>query len=158
MKREGVKPGNYATAINIHNPNIFASQPPISFMKKAVLSQPEGVTPIPPSPLKKDILNNDFAEEVDCQTIRELLGTKAPPAPAFIEGFVVIIVPPTPATNPPTHELDVVGVYSSEPPPVKGSAGTPEIHGISLEVVPIAPRFITPPPGAAAAALEQPVE
>jgi hypothetical protein len=147
MKREGVKPGNYATAINIHNPNIFANQPPISFLKKAVLSSPEGVTPIPPSTLKRDMLNTDFAEELDCQTIRDLLGAKAPPAPAFIEGFVVIIVPPTPATTPPTHELDVVGVYSSEPPPV--TAPVPQIHGIALEVVPIAPRFITPPAGAA---------
>ena len=132
MKREGVKPGNYATAINIHNPQIFANQPPISFVKKAVLSQPEGFPQIPPSRFKQDALKNDFAEEVDCQTIRELLGSLAPPAPAFIEGFVVIIVSPIAGTTAPTPELDVVGVYSSEPPPVKGPAG-PETHGISLE-------------------------
>src|ERR1700730_16821119 len=35
-QREAVKPGNYATAINIHNPNQLSSTPAIQFTKHAV--------------------------------------------------------------------------------------------------------------------------
>jgi hypothetical protein len=111
-----VQPGAYSTTINIHNPHdgIFSSQPSTTFMKKAVRSLPEGATPFPPSGFVTDTLTNDFAEEVDCPIIRAMLGASAPPAPAFIEGYVVIIVPPT--TNPAggffTNELDVNAIYT----------------------------------------------
>jgi hypothetical protein len=107
-----IEPGTYATSINIHNPNdtIFNNGVSgVTFLKKAVLSLQEGVPLVPPSPLVQDNLPNDFAEEVDCQVIHKLLGTAVPPAPAFIEGYVVILVPPTNFTN----KLDVVGVYTN---------------------------------------------
>jgi hypothetical protein len=48
---------------------------------------------------------------------------------------VVIVIPPASSPN----QLDVVGVYtSSNNPPT------------SLQIVPIAPRIITPPPAGAA--------
>src|ERR1700730_5105445 len=57
---------------------------------------------------------NDFAEEVDCKIIRAMLGSIAPPPPAFIEGYAVIIVPPTssPTGTTFTNELDVTGIYT----------------------------------------------
>ncbi len=108
---------------------------PLSFLKKAVIALTEGATLVAPSPFKQDSLPNDYAETVGCTTIRSLLGTAAPGPPAFIEGFVVIIVPPASSPN----QLDVTAVYtSSNNPPT------------SLQVVPIAVRIITPPPAGAA--------
>ena len=109
-----VAPGTYFTTINIHNPheNLFSTETSTSFLKKAVLSLQEGVAPVAPSALVQDSLANDFAEEVDCTIVRRLLGSAAPPAPAFIEGFVVLIVPPTSAATVP-NVLDVFGVYTN---------------------------------------------
>jgi hypothetical protein len=130
-----IEPGDYSTSINIHNPNIFSSDKPISFLKKAVIAKREGVTFVPPSAFAQDSLPNDYSESVDCTIIRKLLGKSASAAPAFIEGFVVIIAPPAGSPN----QLDVVGVYtSSNNPPT------------SLQVVPIAPRIIAPPASGAA--------
>jgi hypothetical protein len=131
----------YQTSINIHNPNLFTTDAPLSFLKKAVIAHPEGVTLVPPSAFRQDSLPNDYAETVGCNVIRSLLGKAAPAAPAFIEGFVVIVVPP--ATDP--NQLDVTAIYtSSNNPPA------------SLQVVPIAARIITPP--AAGAALDGRIE
>jgi hypothetical protein len=125
----------YTTSINIHNPNLFTADPPISFLKKAVRAKVEGSTPLAPSAFTQDSLANDYAEYIDCTTIRTILGSASPASPAFIEGFLVIVVPPASSPN----QLDVVGVYtSSNNPPV------------SLQVVPIAPRVIAPPPAGAA--------
>jgi len=136
VSAESIAAGQYATSINIHNPNIFSTDKALSFIKKAVVAKREGVTFIPPSAFKQDSLANDYSESVDCTVIRTLLGAAVPAAPYFIEGFVVIIVPPASSPN----QLDVVGVYTSTNNPP-----------ISLQVVPIAPRIITPPPTGAAA-------
>ena len=134
LTHDTVGNAEYTTSINIHNPNLFTTDQPISFLKKAVRTEPEGTTPIPPSAFKQDSLPNDYAEYIGCGVIRGLLGSAAPAPPAFIEGFLVIVVPPASSPN----QLDVVGVYtSSNNPPV------------SLQVVPIAPRVITPPPAGA---------
>lgn len=129
-QREAVKPGNYATAINIHNPNPDPAAPPVVFAKKAVQAFPQGFDQHPPSDPKTEQLRSDFALEVDCQNISDLLG--GPPPPAFMKGFLVIMSP---------AELDVVAVYTAEPP-VSPADGVP--HGIALEVVPVPPRFIRP--------------
>jgi len=130
-----IAPGEYYTTINVHNPNLFTDDKPISFLKKAVLAHPEGATLTPPSAFRQDSLPNDYAEQIACSTIRSLLGSAAPKAPGFMEGFVVIVIPP--ATSP--NELDVVGVYSSSNNPPT-----------AIQIVPIAPRIITPPPVGAA--------
>jgi len=109
-----VQPGTYSTTINIHNPHddMFSQQPSTTFLKKAVQSLPEGQQQRPPSGFAKDNLVNDYAEEVDCTIIRTLLGITGT---SFIEGYVVIISPPTP--NPAggyfTNELDVIGIYTN---------------------------------------------
>lgn len=137
-----IENAEYSTSINIHNPNLFTTDAALSFLKKAVIAHIEGATLVPPSSFVQDSLPNDYAETVSCSVIRKLLGKAAPAAPAFIEGFVVIIVPP--AGNP--NELDVTAVYtSSNSPPT------------SLQVVPIAARIITPPP-AGGAVLEGRIE
>jgi hypothetical protein len=136
-----IEKAQYSTSINIHNPNLFSTDAPLPFLKKAVLALTEGATLVAPSAFRQDTLPNDYAETVSCQVIRNLLGKAAPPAPAFIEGFVVIIVPPASSPN----ELDVTAVYtSSNNPPT------------SLEVVPIAARIISPP--ATGAALDGRIE
>ena len=111
-----VQPGAYSTTINIHNPHGgFSRQTSTSFLKKAVQALPEGETPPPPSNFMQESLNNDYAEEVDCTIIKTLLGIPVT-STAFIEGYVVIIVPPTPivgTTKYYTNELDVVGIYTN---------------------------------------------
>jgi hypothetical protein len=122
-----VRPGFYETSINIHNPEFPTNPlPTVTFAKKVVLALPEGEKPVPPSRSRVDRLQADFAEQVDCKIIRDMLGPAG--AAPFIEGFVVLIVIPSPITTP--HELDVVGVYTVDTP----------TQSISLEMVPIAPR------------------
>jgi hypothetical protein len=125
-----VRPGLYETSINIHNPEL-RTESSVTFVKKVVLSLPEGEKPVPPSRFRVDKLQADFAEQVDCKIIREMLGPAG--AAPFIEGFVVLITIPAPITTP--HELDVVGVYT-----VDTSA-----QSISLEMMPVAPRILTFP-------------
>lgn len=129
-QREAVKPGNYATAVNIHNPNQLTNTPPIQFTKHAVRAFPEDFTPKPPGPLVGEMLLSDFAMEVDCQNIRDLL--HLPHDTTFLKGFLVILEPST------FTPLDVVGVYSSEPPP--GQTG---IGGMGLEILPITPKTVS---------------
>jgi hypothetical protein len=77
-----------------------------------------------------EALKPDFAMEVACQNIRDLL--HLPHDTTFIKGFLVILEPST------LTPLDVVGVYSSEAPP--GQAG---ITGMGLEIVPITPKTVS---------------
>lgn len=125
-----VRPGFYETSINIHNPQLpIAPLPSVTFIKKVVLALPEGEKPVPPSPFRRDALQADFAEQVDCRIIRAMLGPAG--AAQFIEGYVVLIVLPSPLTTP--HELDVTGVYTVNT----------QQQSIALEMVPIAPRALT---------------
>jgi hypothetical protein len=91
-----VKPGNYQTAINVHNPNSIL----VGLRKKAVLlfagAAPSDETvfeePKPPGQFFGAELPPDFGLEIDCQDIRrQLLGPVPPPAPVFIKGWVVIL-------------------------------------------------------------------
>jgi hypothetical protein len=91
-----VRPGHYATAINIHNPHPSER---LSFRKKAVLlfagSKPEP-TPTPEEPKKPgrliqaEDLPPDGGMEIDCFDIRKVLLPDAPAAPTFIKGWVII--------------------------------------------------------------------
>lgn len=126
-----VRPGVYETSINIHNPELPGTQQPVVFVKKAVRAPREGEEPFKFGRFHLDKLGADLAEHVDCKVIRSLLDPSA--LAPFIEGFVVLIVFPSPLTIP--HELDVVGVYTVD---------TPQ-GGISLEMVPVAPRVLSLP-------------
>jgi len=116
-----VKPGNYATAVNIHNFHTF----PVTICKKAVLAPAESCftssATSPPcfkgfGPVIPVRLDPDLALEVDCQDIAVTLlhGILPPPplGPTFIKGFVEITVIPQfglPLINP----ISVTGVYTS---------------------------------------------
>jgi hypothetical protein len=93
-----VKAGNYQTTINVHNPNSRE----VPLQKKAVLifsgDQPIDRTvfeqPRQPGQLVRALLLPDFGLEIECQDIRKLLlSPGAPPAPTFIDGWVVVLSP-----------------------------------------------------------------
>jgi len=108
-----VKPGNYQTAINVHNPNGSL----LAFKKKAVLlfradQQPSSIgheIPMPPGQRVAAALEPDWGLEIDCQDIRVNL-LKLPASTTFIKGFVVIEVSGSHKTVPP---LDVVAAYTA---------------------------------------------
>ena len=126
VPRFALRPGIYATSLNIHNPNSV----PVTLLKKAVLALPQGVTPQPPGEFQQEIIQSDFALGVDCLNIRALVpgGSSLP----FFEGFVVIQIPSSSAP------LDVVAVYTTSP---HGVSAAPAGRGPSLEVVPILPTI-----------------
>jgi hypothetical protein len=138
VSREASKPGNYATAINIHNPSLLGGQP-ITIYKRAVLAPPEDADPLPPSKFQKYSLHPSYAVEIDCEDIHQLLTGKDDAISTFIKGFVTILS---------RDQLDVVGVYTAEPPQVPASANFPSvIPGIALEMLPIAGRLEFVPGG-----------
>jgi hypothetical protein len=109
-----VKPGNYLTAINVHNPNTFL----VGFRKKAVLLYRFGTVmdpeaPMPPGEYRFAQLKPDWGLEIDCLDIRKvLLAGQQVPAPTFIKGWVILEVFPMAGTLaiPP---IDVTAVYTS---------------------------------------------
>lgn len=124
-----VKPGNYLTAINIHNPNGRT----IPLEKRAILlfagaeptPQEAFERPVKPAPSLKAELPADWGMEIDCPDIRmRLLRGAAPAAPIFIKGWV-IVSSPTP--------LDVVAVYTSH---TFGRDGITEGFALEIERVP----------------------
>lgn len=95
-----VKPGNYATAVNLYN---FQVQD-VKFSKKAVIANPQGQPSGASSRVLTERLGAGLALEVDCSDITRMLSRAVEsPLPAFIKGFVVIESP---------AELQVVGVYT----------------------------------------------
>ncbi len=89
-----VAPGNYFTAINVHNPAHTA----VRFQKKVAIALP-GEKAGPISKLFDAGLDADEAMEIDCPDIRE----HSPLQADFLKGFVVIES---------DAELDVVAVYT----------------------------------------------
>ncbi len=130
-----VKPGNYQTAINVHNPNSIL----VGLRKKAVLlftgTAPSDQTvfeqPKPPGQFLGVELPPDFGLEIDCQDIRkQLLGPGAPPAPDFIKGWVVIL------TNAP---LDIEVVFTGHGYKPDPATGITTREGFSLYVERVLP-------------------
>ncbi|HKV55101.1 MAG TPA: hypothetical protein VJN94_10710 [Candidatus Binataceae bacterium] len=116
-----VKPGNYATAVNILNFHNTL----VKICKKAVVALPEACSETAPNPnrgtecnqfigIRTDIvLTPDQALEVDCSDIVSLLGGTGVGLPPFIKGFVEIVVPAQDqiSLNDP---LGVTGVYTAQ--------------------------------------------
>jgi hypothetical protein len=146
-----VKPGNYATAINIHNFHTVN----VGICKKAVLAPPEKClsSPTPsgcfPGIIGKPVsvgLAPDQAFEIDCNDIVGLLTPSLPKGttlPPFIKGFVEIGVAPEPGIFIPgatsnSLSLSVTAVYTAQ----GCKSGThdnktcDELGGIAEEVVP----------------------
>jgi len=136
-----VKPGNYFTTINVHNPNTG----PLSFEKKAVLlyqaNNPGNLEqPMPPSKLISASLKGDWGLEIDCTDIRkQLLGGAVSP-PTFIEGWVVIEVKGNQLhlTTPPP--LDVTGVYTGHGWNLQ--SGKPVYEGFAEDIEPVLPKRV----------------
>jgi hypothetical protein len=135
-----VKPGDYETAINVHNaqsPNPIVG--PISFVKKAVLlyqgSDPVQQNPAtfeqpkPPGKLFSASLLPDYGMLIDCQDIRRGLLAGSTVAPTFIEGYVILeIATPSTGPQPPPEFLDVQALYTSH-----GYNCTEQfVHGVHL--------------------------
>jgi hypothetical protein len=109
-----VAPGDYFTAINVHNPGEL----PALLRKKVAVALP-GERAGPVSRFFEAYLRPDEALEIDCPDILEHAR-----AQGFLKGFVVIDS---------FSELDVVAVYS---------AGHPAVE--TLEIDKVKPRLITP--------------
>ena len=108
-----VAPGQYFTAINVHNP----TDQTINFRKKFAIALP-GERPGPVSQTLDAQLRQDQALEIDCPDIVQYSPIRAD----FIKGFVVIKS---------QIELDVVAVYTA-------SGATDRVETLHLERV--APR------------------
>lgn len=115
-----VKPGNYATAVNIINFHNF----PVRICKAAVVANPERCSE--PNTSAEDpacraffgartglILKPQQAFEVDCDDIVSLLGGPSSSLPPFIKGFVEVVVPPRVGLSS-NNPLAVTGVYTAQ--------------------------------------------
>ena len=124
-----VKPGNYATAINIHNYHLDQTA---NITKTAVIANPENAPSLGRISSSRTIsLPPGHAFEIDCSDIVTLFGTSTPPLPPFIKGFVELRAPPTGGNLP---LLSVTGVYTAQQV-IAGAAPGP----VSIEVVPVQP-------------------
>lgn len=120
-----VKPGNYATAVNIHN---FHNNQPVTIAKKAVIANSENQPPGQISQFRKLVLEPDQALEIDCPDIVSLLQVPGAQLPPFIKGFVEVISP---------VQLSVTGVYTAQGCDVATAANVCSASGpVSIEVVP----------------------
>jgi hypothetical protein len=133
-----VKPGNYATEINIHNP----AYKEVPLRKKflvlvngqQVIREPQQTSPIKVIPMT---LGPDFATMDDCDNLWTLTypGVTLPsPMPVFI-GYLVILSP---------LELDVDVVYTANAPGDLTVAPT----GISIDVERVTGKRVFIPTGA----------
>lgn len=111
--------GNYATAINVHNPQNIV----VNFTKKAVIALREESRGNKSNKINF-ALDPDAAFEIDCTDIDQILNISQIPMPSFAKGFVVIESP---------DELDVVGVYT---------AGGANVESIDVETT--NPKTIIP--------------
>jgi hypothetical protein len=153
---EGVQPGSYSTAINVHNPN----NDTVYLFKKAVIAQREDEPRGRISAFRKVALRPDEAIEIDCIDIARFFGAQQETgvtAPSqqtqtllqttavtpitslvkFIKGFVVIYA---------TAPLDVVGVYTASTP-VGFSLDIEQIPRSTLGVPVFVPEEPTCPQG-----------
>jgi hypothetical protein len=122
-----VKRGNYATAINIHNPQFSR----VKINKKVVLALPE---PDQGKPTERvsHVLEPDGAMEVDCLEIYKLLNHQSQGGLDFLKGFLVIES---------TAELDVVGVYTANTD-VGSTTNDKEASGMTMDIEYIPARRI----------------
>jgi hypothetical protein len=104
---DDVVTGVYATSINIHNPQ---AKLPVTFVKKIVIAPREGTGFFQPFVLRGN-LGPDLADRVDCRFITGVLKLTAP----YVEGFVVLEVPPLAGAASIQPVLDVVAKYTARP-------------------------------------------
>jgi hypothetical protein len=125
-----VTPGQYFTAINVHNPNGAA----VNIQKKFVLAESELAPFTPPTPFFAKTLAANQAFEIDCPDIRSRLQASGITVPPLFRGWVVLAA---------DRELDVVGVYTTTETRVISSDGG---VGISIDLEPVSPHARPYPP------------
>jgi hypothetical protein len=135
-----VKPGNYATEINIHNPHYLG---PIQIRHKALLLVDRGV-PVGRAPATANpatfsallALPDDGATMMDCNGIWNLLnpGTTPPTPMPLMIGYFVIVSP---------ANLDVVGVTTATT-----SNSNLEPAGIAIQTVAVEGKRVLIPASA----------
>ncbi|HJR09147.1 MAG TPA: hypothetical protein VJ842_17945 [Pyrinomonadaceae bacterium] len=121
-----VAPGQYWTAINIHNPSKCEAA---NFRWKVTLGNPGAPGPISAYRTARP-LDPDRGIELDCRQIMNALT----PAPAFAKGYVVIES---------DIELDVVAVYSTAQSPT-GSVNSFHTERVEARCVPVCEDLILP--------------
>jgi len=124
-----VKPGNYATSINVHN---FRNLN-LCISKKAVIAPPELAPTQNIGPFRPFKLVPDGAFHIDCADILSLFPVGAG-FPSFIEGFVEIQS---------TVQLNVQAVYTSQTCHTSATTGgCTSLGELSLDVVPEPSYFV----------------
>ncbi len=120
-----LKPGNYATSVNVHNYHVSTAG--VTFQKKAVIALPESKPRGQISRIVTESLKPDQALSVDCNELESLFPVGTAPLPPFIEGFVEIVSP---------VQLNVTAVYTSQT--CNGPTGTKctSFGDLSIDVVP----------------------
>ncbi len=138
--------GTYRTVVNVHNPHYLldgAGAPvPVQFLKKIVLAPSQSEPRLPPSCLLQELLDADTALSVRCSNIKAQLAISGLPSTGFLEGFVVVLVPPGQGvTSPVAPTIDVTAVYTAVPnsssPPSQSLAGvrTVDVERVTAEAV-----------------------
>ena len=134
-----VKPGNYQTAINVHNPN----RSTVSFRKKAILlfradAPPVPEQPQPPGAFVQAGLKANWGLEIDCNDIRNVLldPAIAPPDPIFMKGWVVLEVVGGSTSQGGPKPLDVVAAYTAHGFSID-PFGLLANSGFALDIVPV---------------------
>jgi hypothetical protein len=123
-----VKPGNYATAINIHNFHAGPEQA-VTIMKSAVIAYPESNQQDQVGPPGQSVtVKPGHAIEIDCPDIISLLPTALP---ILIKGFVDLRGFP----DAPLPPLSVTAVYTAQATTIPDAQPGP----LSIEVVPVQP-------------------
>jgi hypothetical protein len=117
-----VKPGNYATAINVHNYHLFAT----GFIKKAVIAKPKSQPRGPISTIRGEKLGPNQALTADCNEIAKLFPSTVA-LPPFIDGFVEIGSP---------VQLSVTAVYTSQTCITPAGTKCGSLGDLSTEMVP----------------------
>jgi hypothetical protein len=121
-----VAPGQYWTAVNIHNPDKCKGA---HFRWKVAVGRPGEPGPISAFQTVR-VLEPDRAIELDCRQIRNALS----PVPTFVKGYVVIES---------DVELDVVAVYSTAQSPA-GPVTSFHTERVRPRCVPVCEELILP--------------
>ena len=113
-----LSPGQYFTAVNVHNASPVK---PATYIKRFAIALPSE-RPGPISPFARGVLKPDEAMTIECENIIKHTGQTPSP---LLEGFALLYS---------LQELDVVPVYT---------AGHSEVEALHSERVP-ARRFVIP--------------
>lgn len=122
-----VAPGQYWTAVNIHNPDKCKGA---RFRWKVAVGRPGEPGPISAYQNAR-VLEPDRAIELDT---RQILNSLAPPVPGFVKGYVVIES---------DIELDVVAVYSTAQTP-SGPVSSFHTERVRPRCVPVCEDLVLP--------------